>query len=129
MTYEQIHVCPKGSLLFRKEYAKAKYCLKCKPSRSMEVDFGDTKKRQLDTPMTILCHLLFIPRIQRLSMTKESTKQMTWHKNGKRYNPNKMVHTSYVKHGPTLMSFSMRKPKMLVMYMLRWPHIGLIPMQ
>jgi hypothetical protein len=27
-------------------------------------------------------------------MTKESTKQMTWHKNGKRYNPNKMVHTS-----------------------------------
>jgi hypothetical protein len=27
-------------------------------------------------------------------MTEESTKQMTWHKNGKRYDPNKMVHTS-----------------------------------
>jgi hypothetical protein len=27
-------------------------------------------------------------------MTKESTKQMTWHKNGKGYNPDKMVHTS-----------------------------------
>jgi hypothetical protein len=25
-------------------------------------------------------------------MTKESVKQMTWHKNGKRYNPEKMVH-------------------------------------
>jgi hypothetical protein len=25
-------------------------------------------------------------------MTKESEKQMTWHKNGKRYNPDKMVH-------------------------------------
>jgi hypothetical protein len=27
-------------------------------------------------------------------MTEESTKQMTWHKNGKRYNPDKMVHAS-----------------------------------
>jgi hypothetical protein len=27
-------------------------------------------------------------------MTEESVKQMTWHKNGKRYNPDKMVHTS-----------------------------------
>jgi hypothetical protein len=27
-------------------------------------------------------------------MTEESAKQMTWHKNGKRYNPKKMVHPS-----------------------------------
>jgi hypothetical protein len=27
-------------------------------------------------------------------MTEESTKQMMWHKNGKRHNPNKMVHAS-----------------------------------
>ena len=27
-------------------------------------------------------------------MTKESAKQMTWHKNGKWYNPDKMVHPS-----------------------------------
>jgi hypothetical protein len=27
-------------------------------------------------------------------MTEESTKQMTWHKNGTRYNPEKMVHPS-----------------------------------
>ena len=27
-------------------------------------------------------------------MTEESTKQMTWHKNGKRYNPDRMVHAS-----------------------------------
>ena len=29
MTYEQIHACPKGCVLFRKEYAEAKYCPKC----------------------------------------------------------------------------------------------------
>jgi FMN phosphatase YigB (HAD superfamily) len=58
----------------------------------MEVDSGDGQKRQLDIPLTILWHLPFIPRIQRLYMTEESAKQMTWHKNEKRYNPDKMVH-------------------------------------
>jgi hypothetical protein len=94
MTYEQIHACPKGCVLFRKEYAEAKYCPKCTSSRFMEVDSGDGQKRQLDIPLTILRHLPFIPRIQCLYMTEESAKQMTWHKNGKRYNPDKMVHTS-----------------------------------
>jgi hypothetical protein len=49
MTYEQIHACPKGCVLFRKEYAKAKYCPKCKSSRFMEVDSGDGQKRQLES--------------------------------------------------------------------------------
>jgi hypothetical protein len=94
MTYDQIHACPKGCMLFRKEYMEAKYCPKCKSSRFMEVDSGDGQKWQLDIPLTILRHLPFIPRIQRLYMTEESTKQMTWHKNGKRYNPDKMVRAS-----------------------------------
>jgi hypothetical protein len=45
MTYEQIHACPKGCLLFRKEYAEAKYYPKCKSSRFMEVESGDGQKR------------------------------------------------------------------------------------
>jgi hypothetical protein len=45
MMYEQIHACPKGCVLFRKEYAEAKYCLKCKSFRFMEVDSGDGQKR------------------------------------------------------------------------------------
>jgi hypothetical protein len=94
MTYEQIHACPKGCVQFRKEYAEEKYCPKCKSSSFMEVDSGDGQKRQLGIPLTILRHLLFIPRIHLLYMTKGSTKQMTWHKNGKRYNPDKMVHAS-----------------------------------
>jgi hypothetical protein len=81
-------------MLFRKEYAEAKYCPKCKSSRFMEVDSVDGQKRQLDIPLTIQRHLPFIPRIQLLYMTEESAKQMTWHKNGKRYNPDKIVHAS-----------------------------------
>ena len=44
--------------------------------------------------MKILRYLPFIPRIQWLYMTEESTKQMTWHKYGRRYNPKKLVHPS-----------------------------------
>ena len=49
MMYEQIHACPKGCVLFRKEYAEAKYSLKCKSSRFMKVDSDDGQKRQLDS--------------------------------------------------------------------------------
>ena len=63
MTYEQIHACLKGCVLFRKEHTEAKYCPKCKSSRFMEVDSSDGQKRQLDIPVTILRHLPFIPRI------------------------------------------------------------------
>jgi hypothetical protein len=58
----------------------------------MEVDSGDGQKRQVDIPLTILRHLPFISRIQRIYMT--AAKQMSWYKNRKRYNPDKMVHAS-----------------------------------
>ena len=92
MPYEQIHACPKGCVLFRKEHAKAKYCPKCKSSRYLEVDSCDGQKRQSTVPVKILRYLPFIPRIQRLYMTEESAKQMTWHKHGVRYHPEKLVH-------------------------------------
>jgi hypothetical protein len=94
MPYDKIHACPKGCVLFRKEHAEEKYCPKCKSSRFLEVDSGDGHKTQLQIPVAILRYLPFIPRIQRLYMSEESAKQMTWHKNGKRYNPEKMVHAS-----------------------------------
>jgi hypothetical protein len=77
MPYDQIHVCPKGCVLFRKEHKDANYCPKCKSSRYLEVDSGDSQKRQLTIPVKILRYLPFVPRIQRLYMTKESVKQMT----------------------------------------------------
>ena len=58
----------------------------------MEVDKGDGQKEQLEIPMEVLRHLPIIPRLQRLFMTEKSAKQMTWHKNGIRYNLDKMVH-------------------------------------
>jgi hypothetical protein len=40
MPYKQIHYCPKGCILFRKEHKEAKYYPKCKSSRYVEVDKG-----------------------------------------------------------------------------------------
>jgi hypothetical protein len=45
MSYEQIHACLKGCILFSKEHEDANYCPKCKSSRYLEVDFGDGQKR------------------------------------------------------------------------------------
>jgi len=93
MPYEQIHCCPKGCVLFRKEHKDAKYCPKCKSSRYVEVDKGDGKKEQNERiPMKVLRHLPIIPRLQQLFMKEESAKQMRWHKNGVRYNKDKMIH-------------------------------------
>jgi hypothetical protein len=39
MSYEKIHACPKGCILFRKQYENAKYYPDCGSSRFIEVDW------------------------------------------------------------------------------------------
>jgi hypothetical protein len=94
MPYEHIHACPNGCVLFRKGHEKATHCPKCKSSRYLEVDTSDGKKEQLGIPAKVLWYLPVIPRIQRMYMTKESTKQMTWHKHGKRYSADNMAYSA-----------------------------------
>jgi hypothetical protein len=50
MTYEHMHACPKGCVLFRKEYTKANNCPKCKSSRFMEVESGDWTEETVRNP-------------------------------------------------------------------------------
>ena len=92
MPYEQIHACPKGCVLFRKEYEHANYCPnpKCGASRYVEVDPGDGQLRQSSVAANILRYLPVVPRIQRLFMDKETAKMMTWHKEGKRFKTDAM---------------------------------------
>jgi hypothetical protein len=45
MTYEQIHACPKGYMLYRKEHVEKNYCIKCNSSMYFEDDAGDGQKR------------------------------------------------------------------------------------
>jgi hypothetical protein len=94
MSYESIHSCTKGCVLFRGDDLKeATHCPKCKASRYVEVEGSDGNKKQSKIPEKVLRYLPVLPRLQRMYMTEESAKQMTWHKKGKRYN-DKMVHPS-----------------------------------
>jgi hypothetical protein len=100
MSYEAIQACPNGCVLFRGDHDEATHCLKCKASRFVEVEGSDGTKRQSKIPEMVVRHLPFTHRLQRLYMIEETAKQMTWHKNGKRYT-NKMVPPRMVMHGDT----------------------------
>ena len=92
MPYEPIHACDHGCVLFREEHVEATHCPKCGSSRFVQQHHVDGRIEQLSIPVKILRYFPVIPRIQRLYMTEESAKHMTWHKHGRRYSPDKMVH-------------------------------------
>ena len=85
MDYQKIDCCPKGCLLFWKQFANDKYCILCKASRYHVVKGPDGTKTQSNVAIKILRYLPFIQRIKRLYMNKESAAHMQWHKTGKRY--------------------------------------------
>ena len=99
MPYEKIHACEKGCALFRLDYADLNYCPICKCSRYIVVDNGMGEKTQTTIPVIVLWYMPIVPRLQRLFMVKETARQMTWHKTGKRTELDAdgnlmMVHTS-----------------------------------
>jgi hypothetical protein len=61
-------------------------------------------------------------------MTEESMKQMTWHKKGKRYNADILVHPSDGEAWTRFDGIHCEKENEAVMYMLRWQQMGSICM-
>jgi uncharacterized Zn finger protein (UPF0148 family) len=91
MSYDTIQACKNGCVLFRGDHETTTHCPKCKASRYVQVEGSDGSKKQSKIPEMVIRHLPILQRLQRLYMTEESAKQMTWHKNGKRYS-DKMQH-------------------------------------
>ena len=63
------------------------------------VDNGMGEKTQTKITVSVLRYMPIVPRLQRLFMVEETTRQMTWHKTGKRTQLDAdgklmMVHTS-----------------------------------
>jgi hypothetical protein len=111
MDYVKYDCCPKGCLLFWKEFADDKYCSKCGASRYLEVEGPDGQKTQTKVAVKILRYLLFIKRIQRLYMSEESAKQMTWHKKGKRYeDENGWINMGHPSDGKAWKNFDKKIP-------------------
>lgn len=82
MPYEQIHACPNGCVLFTKEYADDKYCVKCGSYRYTERVLPDGTKKHTKFPANVLRYLPILPRLQRLYLNEDTTLQMVWHKYG-----------------------------------------------
>jgi hypothetical protein len=72
---------------------KKEKCDFCGESRYVVVEPSQGHKRK-PIPRKVLRYLPIIPRLQRLYMQPKTTKHMWWHKEGRRANPNVMIHPS-----------------------------------
>ena len=72
LTYNLIHACEYGCVLFRGPHEHAVCCPKCGGRR-----YRDEDRRCF--PVKVLCHFLVIPRLQRMFRNPSISKLMVWH--------------------------------------------------
>ena len=72
LTYNSIHACEKGCMLFRGEHANALRCLKCEGRR-----YKDEARQCF--PLKVLRHFPIIPHLQRMFRSPAISKLMVWH--------------------------------------------------
>ena len=75
--YEKIDACVNDCCLFRKEYEHLEKCPKCKTSRWMPNN--RTKKPKKGVSAKVLRYFPIIPRLKRMFMSSEKSKQLRWH--------------------------------------------------
>ena len=94
MEYQKIDVCPDNCMLFWKENEKLDKCLRCSKSRFVEVVNEDGDKLTTEVAKKQLRYMPLTPRVKRLFLSKNTAKQMRWHKERDRENPQVMMHPS-----------------------------------
>jgi hypothetical protein len=72
LSYQSIHACGKGCILFRHQHAKAVHCPKCSAPR-----YRDEERKLF--PLKVLRHFPIIPRLQRMFRSPCLSKLMLWH--------------------------------------------------
>ena len=72
LTYNSIHACEKGCMLFLGEHENAMRCLTCGGRR-----YRDEARRCF--PLKVLRHFPIIPRLQRMFRSPAISKLMVWH--------------------------------------------------
>jgi hypothetical protein len=94
MEYQKIDVCPDNCMLFWKENEKLDKCLRCNKSRFVEVVNEDGEKVTTEVAKKQLRYMSLTPRVKHLFLSKNTAKQMRWHKERERENPQVMMHPS-----------------------------------
>ena len=72
LSYNNIHACNNGCILFREEYAELLRCPKCNGPR-----YRDEERSRF--PLKVLRHFPIIPRLKRIFRSPSISKLMTWH--------------------------------------------------
>lgn len=78
LEYIKIDACPNDCMLYWKDDAGLNSCKVCGHKRYKER--GISKRKKKNIPFKILRYLPITPRLQRLFMSKQTSKHMTWHK-------------------------------------------------
>jgi hypothetical protein len=100
MPYVKIDACVNNCMIYYKEDANKETCVFCEESRYVVVVVVEpTNQGRKRKPIArkVLRYLLIIPRLQRLYMEPKTAQHMRWHKEGRRANPNVMMHPSDAK--------------------------------
>jgi hypothetical protein len=84
MNYEKIDVCEKNYMLFWKENKDDTEYMHYGRSRYVKVRNEDGISVTTKVATKQLCYIPITPRLERLFLSKETTKQMRWHHEGKR---------------------------------------------
>jgi hypothetical protein len=94
MEYEKIDVCKKNCMLFWKEHKDATECIHYGRSRYVKVRNEDGNSVTTKVVIKQLSYMPITPKLKWLFLSEETTKQMRWHKEGKREteDPNIMSH-------------------------------------
>jgi hypothetical protein len=97
MNYQKIDTC-KDNYMFWKEHENTTHCIHCSKSRYAVVLDEDGNEVTTKVPIKQLRYMPINPRLKRLFLNQETTKQMRWHKEGDRQgqDPDIMVHPSEV---------------------------------
>jgi hypothetical protein len=83
MNYEKIDVCEKNYMLFWKEHKDDTECMHCGRSRDVKVVNEDEASVTKKVVVKQLHYMSVTPRLKQLYLSKETMKQMRWHKEGK----------------------------------------------
>lgn len=96
MNYEKIDVCEKNCMLFSGNHVNDTHCMHCGSSRYVQVTDEEGVSVTTRVATKQLRYMPITARLKRLYMSKETSKHMRWHKEGRRVqqHPDFMVHPS-----------------------------------
>jgi hypothetical protein len=84
INYEKIGMCEKNYMLFWKEHKDDTECMHCGWSRYVKVVNKDGASVTTKVAVKQLRYMPITPWLKQLYLSEETTKQMRWHKEGKR---------------------------------------------